>query len=201
MIAGVVLAAGRSRRMGSSKPLLTLDGESFLARVIGALRSGGCDEVVVVTGPADDDGSRLIAAEASSAGGRVIVNPVRNAEQLDSLRVGLSALAERVEAALVTPADLPGLDAATVGSLIRAFRARRMPIVLPTFGGAHGHPGLFSREVWPELFTDPLPEGARSVIRANPAHVEEVAVENDRVLLDVDTPADLRRLLEGDGER
>ncbi|HEX2187882.1 MAG TPA: nucleotidyltransferase family protein [Longimicrobiaceae bacterium] len=199
MIAGIVLAAGRSRRMGEPKPLLRWRGEPFLDRVVGALRDGGCDPVlVVVAPPASDPAAARIAEAARGAGAEVVVNPVPDAEQVDSLRAGLAALPPAAEAAIVAPADVPGIDAAAVRALAGAFRARGAPVVRATHGGLHGHPVLFARRVFPELFAEPLPEGARGVVHAHAREVEEVEVPSPGVLLDVDTPADYRRLLEGD---
>lgn len=200
MIVGIVLAAGRSRRMGEPKPLLVFRGATFLERAVRALRGGGCERVVVVAGPDGDPVARRIAEAARAAGAEVATNPVPNAEQVDSLRAGLAALPPEAQAAVVAPADVPGMDAAAVGALVEAFRARGAPVVRATHAGRHGHPVLFARRVFPELFADPLPEGARTVIHAHAGEVEEVPVASPAVLLDVDTPADYRRLTEEHGD-
>jgi len=184
--------------MGSPKPLLEWRGESFLARVVRALREGGCAEVVVVTGPETEEVPRKIAAEALAAGARLAVNPRLGGEPIDSLRAGLALLGPEAEAAVVSPADVPGIDPETVRALVAAFRRGGAPIVLPVHGGRHGHPGLFSRAVWPELFAEPLPEGAHTVIAAHREELEEVPVESPRILQDVNTPDDYRRLREGE---
>lgn len=197
MVAGIVLAAGRSLRMGEPKPLLRFRGERFLERVVGALRAGGCDPVLVVVAPPDEPAAEAIAAAARGAGARVVVNPLPDAEQVDSLRAGLAALPPAAEVAVVAPADVPAIDAAAVRAVVGAFRARGAPVVRAVHGGRHGHPVLFARRVFSELFADPLAEGARSVVHAHADEMEEVAVESPGVLLDVDTPEDYRRLLEG----
>ncbi|HEV2129511.1 MAG TPA: nucleotidyltransferase family protein [Longimicrobiaceae bacterium] len=199
MIAGIVLAAGRSRRMGAPKPLLDLGGESFLSHVTGSLRGGGCTEIVVVVGAQEEAPARRIASAAREVGARVVVNPLAEAEQIDSLREGLRALEPTIEAVVVTPVDFPRIEARTVRALIEAFRRGGAPIVLPTYGGRHGHPTLFTRSVFPELLADPLPHGARSVVHAHAEDLEEVPVEDAGILFDVDTPADLRRLRELEG--
>ncbi len=197
MIAGIVLAAGRSRRMGRPKPLLRFRGASFLERAVGALRGGGCGEVVVVVvaAPPDDPAAAAIAEAAEGAGARVVVSPRPDAEQVDSLRAGLAALPPEAAAAVVLPADVPGVDAAAVRAVVEAFRARGAPVVRAVHAGEHGHPVLFARRVFADLFADPLPEGARSVVRAYAAELEEVEVDAPALLLDVDTPDDYRRLL------
>ncbi|CAN5748244.1 nucleotidyltransferase family protein [soil metagenome] len=196
LIAGIVLAAGRSRRMGQPKALLPAAGASFLRHVIEALRGGGCDPVLVVVAPPVRVEAREIARAARDYGAEVVVNPSGELEQIDSLRTALHSLPDSVRAVVVTPVDFPLVRAETTRALVEAYRARRAPIVLPAYRGVHGHPVLFARDVFRELLTGSLPEGARSVVHAHRAELEEVTVHDEGVLQDVDTPADYRRLLE-----
>ncbi|HET7460008.1 MAG TPA: nucleotidyltransferase family protein [Longimicrobium sp.] len=195
MIAGIVLAAGRSRRMGSPKAFLRLGERTFLERAVTALREGGCARVVVVAGPAGDPLGREVADAAAQLGADVAVNPDPASEQVDSLRAGLRALEDEAEAAVVLPVDVPGVTAELVGAVIGVFRARAAPVVQPYDGTRHGHPVLFARAVWPELLHGDLPDGARTVIHAHAAERAEVRVP--RLHADVDTPDDYRRLVEG----
>ena len=197
MIAGIVLAAGRSRRMGEPKAFLRLEGRSFLERAIVALLQGGCGDVLVVAGPREDDTARRIAESALALGARVAVNPAAGSEQVDSLRLALAAMRDDALAAIVAPVDVPEVSAATVHAIREAFARTGGPIVLPAHEGRHGHPVLFSRAVWPELLEGELPEGARTVIHAHAAELVEIPV--GALPLDVDTPADFRRLAEGAG--
>ncbi|HSU17281.1 nucleotidyltransferase family protein [Longimicrobium sp.] len=198
MIAGIVLAAGRSRRMGQPKAFLRLGGATFLERTVAALREGGCGEIVVVTGPPDEAPAAETAVAAERLGARVAVNPHTGSEQVDSLRAGLRALGEGIAAAAVVPVDVPGIAAATVRAVIDAFEGDpHPPIVQPCDGERHGHPVLFARALWPELMADPLPDGARTVIHAHAAQRAEVRVPH--LAADVDTPEDYRRLLEMEG--
>jgi len=197
MIAGIVLAAGRSRRMGRPKAFLRLDGRTFLERAVTALEAGGCEPVVVVAGPRGDAASDETAEAASRLGARVARNPDGDSPQVASLRAGLRALGDDAEAAVVTPVDIPRLDAAVVRALIAAFAANRCPVAQPFDGVRHGHPVLFARGVWGELMTDPLPDGARTVIHAHAAGRAQVRVP--LLAADVDTPDDYRRLLEARG--
>lgn len=197
MIAGIVLAAGRSRRMGRPKAFLRLGGRTFLECAVAALRDGGCDAVVVVAGPRGDAAADEIADAAVRLGASATRNPEAESPQVASLRAGLRALGGDVEAAVVTPVDVPRADPEVVRGLIGAFAALRSPVAQPFDGARHGHPVLFARAVWPELMADPLPDGARTVIHAHAAERAEVRVP--ALPADVDTPDDYRRLLEPEG--
>jgi CTP:molybdopterin cytidylyltransferase MocA len=191
MIAGIVLAAGRSRRMGEPKPFLRLGGLTFLERAVHALRDGGCDVVWVVAAAGDE----RVAEAARALGARVATNPDAGSEQLDSLRIGLRALPADAEAAAVLPVDIPEADA--VRAVVDAFRATGAPVVVPARQGRHGHPVLFARAAWPELLDVDLPDGARTAVHAH-AH-DRVEVPVSALPDDVDTPDDLRRLRERTG--
>ncbi|MEW6270321.1 MAG: nucleotidyltransferase family protein [Thermodesulfobacteriota bacterium] len=195
VVAGVVLAAGASRRMGAPKAALVYEGRSFARHVVEALRAGGVGEIVVVTGHAHD-----ATAGALPALGRVTLvrNPEPERGQLSSLKIGLEHLATaaaRVDAVVVALVDHPTVRAATVARLLEAADAEPRPaIVVPVHERRRGHPVLFARAVWDELLATPDDAGARAVVRAEPARVREVAVADPGILADVDTPDDFARL-------
>jgi molybdenum cofactor cytidylyltransferase len=200
MIAGIVLAAGRSSRMGEPKALLVYAGATFLQRAVRALRDGGCGRVIVVMGAPTDPAAASIAAQARKLDADVAVNDAAHSEQVDSLRAGLLAVAADADAVVVLPVDVPAVDARAVRAVVDAFAARGAPVVRASFDGRNGHPVLFSRALFAELLGGDLPEGARTVIHRHAAASEGVAVPDAGVVADVDTPDDYRRLLaEQDG--
>jgi CTP:molybdopterin cytidylyltransferase MocA len=191
MICGIVLAAGRSRRMGEPKALLRAGDETFLQRAVDALREGGCAYVVVVTARLDDETAREIAEQAAALDAGIAVNPAAESEQADSLRIGLMSLPPEAEAAVVAPVDVPDVSGALVRAVIDAHRRTGAPVALPAREGRHGHPVLFARRVFAELMRAGLPQGARTVIHAHAADLAEVPV--DTLPPDLDTPEEYRR--------
>ena len=187
----VVLAAGRGERLGGvAKALLSIDGESFLARVAGTLAAAGGGELLVVVGPPHGD---RVRAEAARLGLSMVENPAPERGMASSVATGFAALAGRADtAALLWPVDVARVAAASVAAVIAAAAADR--IVVPTWQGRGGHPAAFGRAVWSELAAcDALPEGARSILHRDPARVTRLPVDDRGVLADVDLPADLER--------
>lgn len=191
MIPGIILAAGRSLRMGRSKALLPCGdrGDTFVRRLVTVLCQGGVEEALVVGRPEDDELRAEVETLAVLA--RYVENPKADEGQLSSVLAGLAA-ADRpgVRAILVTPVDAPMIAPATVAALLAESRSSAAPVVRAVHLGRHGHPVIFAREVFEDLrHADPA-LGARAVLRAHAARVVDVDVEDPGVLGDIDTPAD-----------
>ena len=93
--------------------------------------------------------------------------------------------------------DHPLVEESTVALLVERFRQTRQPIVIPTFEGRRGHPVLFGRTVFAELFSAPLQEGARFVVRGRPELVDTVEVDDPGILADIDTPEQYENMTRG----
>lgn len=195
MVAGLILAAGRSTRMGQSKALLACpDGRTFVGALAAALRAGGIDAPLIVGRP-DDEGLRL-EVEAIGQGARLVINEdADRGGQLSSLVAGLRQ-ADRpgIRALMVVPVDAPLVTSVTVATLIAAFSATGAPIVRARFQGRNGHPVIFSRAVFDQLRAADPHVGAKTVLRAHDSAIVNVDVEDSGVVGDVDTPEDYRRL-------
>jgi molybdenum cofactor cytidylyltransferase len=194
-VAGIILAAGASSRMGRPKALLPIGSDTFVTRVARALAGAGASPVVIVAGDDDDAVRAAIAATALPA--TVVRNPHRERGQLSSILVGLDAVdGPDVTAVLVCLVDCPLVTVETIDRVIAAYRATGAPIVRPAMEGRHGHPALFSREVFDELRRTHLDVGARAVVRAHAAGVIDVEVSDAGAFLDIDTPDDYAALSE-----
>ncbi len=192
MFAGVILAAGRSSRMGQPKALLpqTLSGDNFVSHLTRLSVAAGLTPVLVV-GRAGD--SELLSV-VERAGANFIVNSNPELGQLSSILAGLeTADAAGASAIVVMPVDVPLISTAVVSALVKAAEASAAQIVRASHHGVHGHPVLFKRAVFDELRRADPAIGARAVVRADPARVVDVEVGEAGVTVDIDTPADYLR--------
>ena len=134
VIPAIVLAAGRSSRMGRAKASLSLDGvDTFLTRIVRTFQEAGVDDVIVVVGHEADEIARVFARSGLPA--RFVVNANYDRGQLSSLLAGLAAIDRPgVAAALVTLVDVPLVSAATVRAVVDRYRSSHARIVRPTWG-------------------------------------------------------------------
>ncbi len=188
MIGAVVLAAGTGSRFGGTKQVIDVRGKPLAQHAVDAATEAGVDEIVVVIG---HDAELVRSTLRLPASGRWVVNPAFASGLASSLAVGLRALGSSTEAAIVLPADQPGVTAQHLRELIEAFGARRSPIVRLAFRSGPG-PALLGREVWSEAASLEGDVGARVLIERRPELVEVVDVGGDAPV-DVDVPGDLDR--------
>jgi len=193
MIAGLILAAGESSRMGRDKALLTYRGRTFLETIVQTLREADVSRVAVVLGHHAEEIQQAIKLE----GGEIVVNFEYHRGQTSSLQAGLRALAsDDLEAIVLCLVDHPAVSAATVRTLVEAFRQSHAPVVIPTCHGQRGHPVLIGRGLFSELLSLDAGEGANTVIGKHRDATQFVEVNDSGILLDVDDPDTYHRLCE-----
>jgi molybdenum cofactor cytidylyltransferase len=190
MISGVILAAGRSTRLGAPKQLLILGGEPVIRHVVRNAAGSNLDQVVLVVG--------YRAAEVTDAAGEWSQNIVVNADfdsgQSSSLRLGLSAVDPLAEAVLFLLGDQPQVTSDMINRIVDAFRRGKGRIVMPSYRGRRSNPVLFAREYFAEIARISGDEGARAVIDKHQAEVAEVEIDADPPL-DIDTDEDYAALV------
>lgn len=188
-IAAIVLAAGRSTRMGHFKLLADLAGVPMVRRVVEAVRGSSIAAVYVVTGHQADG----VAAALAGGDAHLVHNP-RFAEGLaTSLAAGIAALPADIDGAVVVLGDMPGVTAATIDALLAAFEPGR--VVVPVQGGEIGNPILWPREAFARMSALTGDAGARRLLPAFEGRVARVDVTDSDIFGDVDTPealADVR---------
>lgn len=194
-IAGVVLAAGASRRFGSQKLLAPLGGKPLVRWAVEGMVAAPTSSTLVVVGGPDAEAVRsalaglavrfVVADEAGAA-------PEGPREMSGSLHAAVRALSgESPRAAVFALGDQPRVPAAAIAGVVHAFRASGAPIVVPVYrGGVRGHPVLFAANLFPELLHVRGDEGARGVIARDRSRVTEVPIDAPAPR-DVDVPGDL----------
>jgi len=197
-VSALLLAAGSSKRIGQPKQLLPLNGKPLIAHGLETLLSSGVHEVVVVLGPQAWEIARIVGetAERAAPGSKVgtVVNDAPGSDMAASVRKGLTALRRDVSGVLVFPADHPLVTAGTVRRLIDVHRMVPADIVVPVRQGRRGHPALFPAD----CLRRELTEGRtlRDLARAAGEAVTLVEVDDEGVVLDVDTMEDYRRIVD-----
>jgi molybdenum cofactor cytidylyltransferase len=185
-IAGVVLAAGKSSRMGGPNKLLAqIGGRPLVRHVVDAALASRARPVVVVTGHQRDK------VEAALAGLSVkFVHNPHFAEGLGtSLKAAVAALPAEVDGVIVCLGDMPQVDASLIDRLIGAFDPDHGAlVVVPTIDGKRGNPVVWSRRFFPDLMTVEGDVGARYLIGRYTEAVAEVPLTGTAALTDVDTP-------------
>ena len=191
-VSALVLAAGRSTRMGPvNKLLVPLGGRAMVRAVVDALAGSSVRPVVVVTG---HEAVRVEEALAG-AGVHLVHNPEYRQGLSGSIRAGLAALPESAEAAVICLGDMPLVTSAHVDRLVAAFDpAEGREICVPVFEGKRGNPVLFARRFFEEIAEVRGDVGARHLIGEYEEYVCEVAMGDRAVLVDVDSPQALREI-------
>jgi molybdenum cofactor cytidylyltransferase len=161
MIAAVVLAAGRSQRMGAPKLALPWGKTTVIGQVVSVLREAGLAEVLVVTG----DTGQEIKAALQGIPIRVAHNPDSSAgEMLSSCQVGLKELPEEVEAALIVLGDQPQIQGDVVRAVVSSYQKNKPDLVVPSYQMHRGHPWLVARRLWPAILSLRDPETLRDFL-------------------------------------
>jgi molybdenum cofactor cytidylyltransferase len=185
-VAGVLLAAGLSSRMGENKLLLRLGGESLLARVAKVALAAGLEPLVVVLGHERERARAVLGGLPVTT----VVNPDYRLGPSTSLRTGFSALPERCAGALVMLADMPFVTATMVEELLRRFRESEVPLVLSSYGGTLAPPTLYGRTLFPELRALSGEGCGKAVMKRHRGSALEVAWPSS-ALADLDEPSDV----------
>ena len=183
-VSAVLLAAGRSRRMGAFKALLPFGRGSVLETCVASLLEAGAAEVVVVLGHRGDE---VRAALAGVPRVRFAFNEVEGSEMGLSVARGVEAVSVEAKAALVALVDYPAVPPGAIESLIKARARTRARLVAPEWNGRGGHPVLIDLSLREELLRVAPERGLRALFDAHAAEVLRVPVDSPFVARDMDT--------------
>ena len=196
MIVAVVLSAGESSRMGRPKALLPIDGQTFIEKIVGALKKSSVAKVIVVLGHNADEMRRHIQHLPIE----ILVNPDYKLGQLSSLQVAVRSLEKEADCdgMLVHLVDHPYVNSKLVESMIKRCEETAKLIIVPRYNGTRGHPVIFSRKLFKELLAAPMDQGAKTVVDAHRADTLEIDTEDEGITLDIDTPELYRQHVKGE---
>ena len=192
-VAGLILAAGESRRMGSPKALLRYGDQTFLDTLT-ALFAQRCAPVIVVLG--------AHAAEIRAAATRpatFVLNPDYALGMTTSLQCGLRAVPPDVDGVLFTLVDHPAASPATLDALLAPLNKAPInsaPLLrVPRYRAKRGHPIWFSRALISEFLALPSDGPARDVVARHVDRTEYLDLDDPGIVADIDNPEDYRTLM------
>jgi len=188
-IAAVILAAGRSQRMGAFKPLLPFGNQTVIESCIEYLRKGGAETIVVVLGHRAEE----VQAQIKHLNVVCALNPDADSEMNASIAAGARELPAGAKSTLIALADHPAVPPSVVSTVIETWK-NGAPLVIPTWRNRGGHPVLIDLRYRHELQNLDPNRGLRGLFEAHGAEVKRVTVDSPYVARDMDTWDDYRAL-------
>lgn len=190
----VILAAGCSRRMGFFKTVAMMNGASPLERTLRSVMAAGISDIIVVTGHRQEEVEKVVWAFQA--------RPVYNSRYLEgmftSVQAGVASLSSSSRAFLLLPVDIPLVRPATILFLLRY--ASFDGITYPLFNGKRGHPPIIGTSYIPHILTYSGEGGLKRFLEMREKNAFNVAVADEGVLLDMDTPEDFETLCRRSGK-
>jgi molybdenum cofactor cytidylyltransferase len=188
-VAGVVLAAGSSTRMGRNKMLLTVGTQPLVRRSVQAALDAGLSPVIAVVGHEAD----RVRGALTGLPCEVVFNPGFNVGMRVSLQAGLRALPADVPAALIALADMPCVTADMMRAVADRYRAGTAPLVVSAYGAVDAPPTVYDRALFAELLAMTGEGSGKQVLLRHRQEADAVAFP-EAALFDVDVPADYERI-------
>ncbi len=179
-ISAIILAAGKSTRMGQQKMLMPWGDTSVLGKVIDTIRNAGINDTILVT-------NETIANSKPNLQIPITLNS--DGDMLTSVQLGLRAQKPSAQAALVCLGDQPQIEEGSVRSVCEAFLKSRSNLVVPSYQMRRGHPWLVARPLWEDILSL-QGMSLREFLNVHTYEIEYVNVETPSILQDLDTPED-----------
>ena len=197
MISAVILAAGESKRMGKqNKLLLPVAGEALLVKLIKSVCDSDVGQVIVVIGHEAEKIRRKLNNFPLS----FVYNPNFSEGMTTSIKSGVKEVSPDCDGYMICLADMPFINTSEINKLIHAYAQNRIKknrlIVIPVYQGHRGNPVLFSTEFREDILEHKMEYGCKGVIMKNFESVKEIEMDDDSMLLDVDTLEDYQRATE-----
>jgi molybdenum cofactor cytidylyltransferase len=193
-IAAVILAAGKSSRMGRTKALLKINNGTFLDTILFNIQQAGVERIFTVLG---NDSADIIDRIPALSQCVILINPHPEAGPLSSLHIALKSMGSSLTGFLLALVDHPLVNQATYERLMH--EAHPHKIVIPTHKNKNGHPVFFGQKFFKDLKEAPLNTGARHVVYKYPDHIKRIEVPDPGILHDIDLPEDYQSIIAQNG--
>lgn len=199
-IFAIILAAGKSTRMGTQKLLLPWGDQTVLGHIIWTIQSTGIKDVTVITGGERD----LVEAEVKLHGAKSIFNPnYDQGDMLSSIQAGMLVIPETARFCLLALGDNPQIEKQIVEDLVFSINLvnhlskRKYRIFMPSYKMRRGHPWLIANELQFEILKLKPPESMRDFFNRHSDDISYLEVDTDSILKDLDTPEDYKKEVPG----
>ena len=187
MISAVLLAAGKSERMGKFKQLLPIGSKTFVETCVDNLLASRADEVIVVTGYNQAAVSEVLAGRPV----RIVNNPDFESGMASSIKRGVDEVAAAARAFMIALADQPLIGPDVLNQIISQYEDSASLILIPTYLGRRGHPILLDSSLKGEVLSMDPHVGLRQVTHKHEHQIVYLEVGTSSVLTDFDLPEDL----------
>ena len=197
MISALILAAGESRRMGKqNKLLLPVGGEALFVKLVKSVCDSDVGQVLVVIGHE----AEKIRRELNELPLNFVYNPNFREGMTTSIKYGVKEVSNECDGLMICLGDMPFINTSEINKLINSYVQNRIKekklIVVPVFQGHRGNPVLFSSEFRNIILEHKKESGCKEVLMNNSKSVKEIEMDDDNMLLDVDTLEDYQRATE-----
>jgi len=193
--AGIVLAAGRSERLGRPKQLVTLGHKPIIRHVCERAVASELDRLIVVVGHRADDVTEAIGNDLCDGERlRTVYNPHFRSGMGRSLQTGLSQVWEWYSSIMILLGDQPLVTSTLINHLLRRFYSSGKDICVPVHKGQRRNPVILGRRFYNDIMRIDGDKGARDIIQDNDDAVEAIEISNERYFMDVDTREDYEML-------
>ena len=193
-MAGIVLAAGMSSRLGSPKQLVLAGGQCLLDRVLDEALTSCLDRIVLVLGHRAGEVTTALKERHDRDRLRILINPAYRDGMSSSIRTGIESVQDTFSAIMIILGDQPFVGTSLINLLIRRYRSSGKDICVPVCRGRRGHPVIIGRQFYDAVMSTTGDIGARQILRSNPESVLGVEISDSRIFFDVDTQTDIKNL-------
>ncbi len=187
-ISAVILAAGQSARLGKPKQLIPWQGTTLLDFTISVIQQSGIEDIVLVLGAISEEIKKTLNIQQL----RIVYNASWATGKASSIRAGLNAISSASTGVLIFLCDQPYLSADLICNIIQAGDSSDVDIIAPAVGDQLSNPVLFKKRILPAFYTLQGEEGGKNLF--SKYKIQRVPWTDERILLDIDTQADLKKL-------